>query len=38
MKTTRVRLQQFLGQLDKRGITRKIGRGNSTRPVLATRG
>ncbi len=33
-RTTRVRLQQYLGQLDKRRITRKVGSGNGTRRML----
>jgi hypothetical protein len=33
-KTTRVRLQQFLGKLGARGVTRKVGSGNGTRRVL----
>jgi hypothetical protein len=35
MKKTRVRLQQYLGKLDRRGVTRKVGSGNGTRRVLA---
>jgi repressor of nif and glnA expression len=34
MKRTRVRLQQYLGKLDQRGVTRKVGSGNRTRRVL----
>lgn len=37
MKTTRVRLQQFLGKLDHRGVTRKVGTGNGTRRALTSR-
>ena len=37
MKRTRVRLQQYLGKLDQRGVTRKVGEGNRTRRALATR-
>ncbi len=36
-KTTRVRLQQYLGQLDRRGVTRKVDAGNATRRVLVPR-
>lgn len=36
-KTTRVRLQQYLGKLDHRDVIRKIGSGNSTRQMLITR-
>jgi hypothetical protein len=34
-KTTRVRLEQFLGKLDRRGVARKEGSGNATRRVLS---
>jgi hypothetical protein len=37
MKRTRVRLQQYLGKLDQRGVTREVGSGNRTRRMLATR-
>jgi hypothetical protein len=37
MKRTRVRLQQYLGKLDRRGVTRKVGSGNGTRRVLTGR-
>lgn len=37
MKETRVRLQQFLGKLDRRGVSRKIGIGNATQRVLMER-
>ncbi len=35
-KTTRVRLQQYLGKLDRRGVTRKVGSGNGTRRTLTS--
>jgi hypothetical protein len=37
MKLTRTRLVQFLCQLDKRGITVKVGRGKATRRALSSR-
>ena len=32
--TTTCRLQQYLGKLDQRGLTVKVGTGNGTRPPL----
>jgi len=37
LKLTRVRLQQFLGKLDRKGVTRKVGSGNGTRRALIGR-
>lgn len=34
MKLTRVRLQQYLGKMDRLGVTRKVGTGNETRREL----